>query len=77
MTAIGRKRTFTAPTEYQMYRRTGARTYKHLGLFGITSGAALAAGVGVFNEVPVMLFVERIVNQSRGWYERGALTAET
>ena len=59
-----------------MYRRTGARTYKHIGLFGITSGAALATVVGVLIEVPVMLFVVRIVNASRGWYERSALSAD-
>jgi len=28
--------------------------------------------VGVLIEVPVMLSVVRIVNRSRGWYERGA-----
>jgi ACR3 family arsenite transporter len=42
-----------------------------IGLFGLTSGAALATVVGVLVEVPVMLSVVRIVNASRGWYERG------
>ncbi len=39
-------------------------------LFGPTSGAALATVVGVLVEVPVMLSVCRICNQSRGWYNR-------
>jgi len=42
-----------------------------ISLFGIESGAALATVVGVLIEVPVMLLVVRIVNGSRGWYERG------
>ncbi|HTZ21502.1 MAG TPA: ACR3 family arsenite efflux transporter, partial [Opitutaceae bacterium] len=37
-------------------------------LFGATSGAALATIVGVLVEVPVMLSVCRICNQSRSWY---------
>jgi ACR3 family arsenite transporter len=41
-----------------------------VGLFGVHSGAALATVVGVLIEVPVMLSVVRIVNRSRGWYER-------
>ncbi len=45
-----------------------------IGLFGLKSGAALATVVGVLVEVPVMLSVVRIVNRSRGWYERGAIT---
>ena len=43
-----------------------------ISLFGIQSGAALATVVGVLIEVPVMLLVVRIVNQSKGWYEAGA-----
>ena len=43
-----------------------------ISLFGFQSGAALATVVGVLIEVPVMLSVVRIVNASRGWYERGA-----
>ncbi|MEX0323032.1 MAG: ACR3 family arsenite efflux transporter [Puniceicoccaceae bacterium] len=39
-------------------------------LFGPTSGAALATVVGVLVEVPVMLTVCRICNQSHGWYSR-------
>jgi ACR3 family arsenite transporter len=41
-----------------------------ISLFGFHSGAALATVVGVLIEVPVMLLVVRIVNGSRGWYER-------
>ncbi len=41
-----------------------------ISLFGFNSGAALATVVGVLIEVPVMLLVVRIVNRSRGWYER-------
>jgi ACR3 family arsenite transporter len=40
-----------------------------IGLFGFQSGAALATVVGVLIEVPVMLLVVRVVNQTRGWYE--------
>jgi ACR3 family arsenite transporter len=43
-----------------------------ISLFGFESGAALATVVGVLIEVPVMLLVVRIVNQSKGWYESGA-----
>ena len=42
-----------------------------ISLFGFHSGAALATVVGVLIEVPVMLLVVKIVNQSKGWYERG------
>lgn len=41
-----------------------------ISLFGFRSGAALATVVGVLIEVPVMLSVVRIVNATRGWYER-------
>jgi ACR3 family arsenite transporter len=41
-----------------------------IALFGFESGAALATVVGVLIEVPVMLIAVRVVNQSRGWYER-------
>lgn len=40
-------------------------------LYGFDSGAALATVVGVLIEVPVMLWLVRIVNRSREWYERG------
>lgn len=45
-----------------------------IALFGVHSGAALATVVGVLIEVPVMLSVVRIVNRSRGWYERRLAT---
>lgn len=41
-----------------------------ISLFGFHSGAALATVVGVLVEVPVMLVVVRLVNQSRQWYEK-------
>ncbi|MEY3632491.1 MAG: arsenical-resistance protein [Pseudomonadota bacterium] len=41
-----------------------------ISLFGFQSGAALATVVGVLIEVPVMLLVVRVVNQSRDWYEK-------
>lgn len=43
-----------------------------ISLFGLHSGAALATVVGVLIEVPVMLLVVRVVNASKGWYERGS-----
>jgi ACR3 family arsenite transporter len=46
-----------------------------ISLFGFESGAALATVVGVLIEVPVMLLVVRVVNQSKGWYEHGARCA--
>jgi ACR3 family arsenite transporter len=39
-----------------------------ISLFGFQSGAALATVVGVLIEVPVMLWVVRVVNRTRGWY---------
>jgi ACR3 family arsenite transporter len=41
-----------------------------ISLFGFESGAALATVVGVLIEVPVMLLVVRVVNQSKRWYEQ-------
>jgi ACR3 family arsenite transporter len=43
-----------------------------ISLFGFNSGAALATVVGVLIEVPGMLLVVYIVNNSKGWYERGS-----
>ena len=40
-----------------------------ISLFGFESGAALATVVGVLIEVPVMLLVVKVVNQTKGWYE--------
>jgi ACR3 family arsenite transporter len=42
-----------------------------ISLFGFESGAALATVVGVLIEVPAMLLVVKVVNSTRGWYERG------
>ena len=42
-----------------------------ISLFGFESGAALATVVGVLIEVPVMLAVVKVVNSTRGWYQRG------
>jgi ACR3 family arsenite transporter len=42
-----------------------------ISLFGFESGAALATVVGVLIEVPVMLLVVKVVNDSKGWYEAG------
>lgn len=39
-------------------------------LYGFDSGAALATVVGVLIEVPMMLWLVRMVNRSRAWYER-------
>ena len=41
-----------------------------ISLFGFQSGAALATVVGVLIEVPLMLVVVKVVNQSKPWYER-------
>ncbi|MGZ8256847.1 MAG: ACR3 family arsenite efflux transporter [Gallionella sp.] len=41
-----------------------------ISLFGFASGAALATVVGVLIEVPVMLLVVKVANQSRDWYEQ-------
>ena len=45
-----------------------------ISLFGVNSGAALATVVGVLIEVPVMLLVVRVVNNSKEWYERESPT---
>ncbi|KON10435.1 arsenic resistance protein [Clostridium botulinum] len=39
-----------------------------LSLFGLKSGAALATVVGVLTEVPIMLTLVRIANNTRGWF---------
>ena len=46
-----------------------------IGIFGFSSGAALATVVGVLIEVPVMLSVVGIVNSSKRWYEAGPAVA--
>ena len=40
-----------------------------ISLFGFESGAALATVVGVLVEVPVMLLVVRVVNNTKDWYQ--------
>jgi ACR3 family arsenite transporter len=39
-------------------------------LYGFDSGAALATVVGVLIEVPVMLWLVKMVNSSKTWYEK-------
>ena len=39
-------------------------------LFGLNSGAALATVVGVLIEVPLMLFLVRVCQCTRGWFTR-------
>jgi len=41
-----------------------------ISLFGMDSGAALATTVGVLVEVPVMLMLVRIANNTRKWFPR-------
>ena len=40
-----------------------------IALFGTTSAAALATTVGVLKEVPVMLFLVRIANKTKKWFQ--------
>lgn len=40
-----------------------------IALFGTTSPAALATTVGVLTEVPVMLFLVRVANRTKGWFK--------
>jgi len=44
-----------------------------IALFGAESGAALATVVGVLVEVPVMLSVCGICNETRHWFTREAV----
>ena len=39
-----------------------------IALFGTTSPAALATTVGVLTEVPVMLLLVKIANNTKGWF---------
>jgi arsenite transporter len=39
-------------------------------LFGLSSGAALATVVGVLIEVPLMLFLVRVCQRTRGWFSK-------
>ena len=69
--AVGEKHTIACPSAL-----IGASNFFELAvaaaisLFGFESGAALATVVGVLIEVPAMLLVVKVVNASRGWYER-------
>lgn len=40
-----------------------------IALFGTTSPAALATTVGVLTEVPVMLFLVKVANRTKGWFK--------
>lgn len=40
-------------------------------LFGTASPAALATTVGVLTEVPVMLFLVKVANSTKGWFKNG------
>lgn len=42
-----------------------------IALFGTTSPVALATTVGVLTEVPVMLFLVKIANNTKGWFLNG------
>lgn len=44
-------------------------------LYGFDSGAALATVVGVLIEVPVMLWLVRLINNSKVWYEQNLTQA--
>ena len=69
--AVGEKHSIACPSAL-----IGASNFFELAvaaaisLFGFDSGAALATVVGVLIEVPVMLLVVKVVNASKGWYER-------
>ena len=41
-----------------------------ISLFGLQSGAALATVVGVLVEVPVMLMLVRIANNTQHWFPK-------
>jgi arsenite transporter len=41
-------------------------------LFGLNSGAALATVVGVLIEVPLMLFLVRVCQRSKSWFDAGS-----
>lgn len=43
-----------------------------ISLFGMESGAALATTVGVLVEVPVMLMLVRIANNTRSWFSQAS-----
>lgn len=43
-----------------------------ISLFGLQSGAALTTVVGVLVEVPVMLFLVRIANNTKDWFQQSS-----
>jgi len=43
-----------------------------ISIFGLTSGAAVATVVGVLVEVPVMLILVKIANNTRHWFDNGS-----
>lgn len=69
--AVGEKHSIACPSAL-----IGASNFFELAvaaaisLFGFNSCAALATVVGVMIEVPVMLLVVNVVNNTKGWYER-------
>lgn len=42
-----------------------------IALFSTTSPVALATTVGVLTEVPVMSFLVKIANNTKGWFSNG------
>lgn len=40
-----------------------------ISLFGLNSGATLATVVGVLVEVPVMLMLVKVANQTQSWFD--------
>ena len=48
-----------------------------ISLFGLESGAALATVVGVLTEVPIMLVLVRIANQTRHWFSEAKSIPES
>ena len=59
-----------APATWQDLEGMSPAPASSLWCIGFESGAALATVVGVLVEVPVMLLVVRVVNRSKGWYQR-------
>lgn len=47
-----------------------------ISLFGLESGAALATVVGVLTEVPIMLMLVRVANNTRHWFGGAGLIPE-
>ncbi|WP_226036800.1 ACR3 family arsenite efflux transporter [Aquibacillus saliphilus] len=48
-----------------------------IALFGLNSGATLVTVVGVLVEVPLMLFLVRIANNTRHWFPESSLVKDT